>query len=51
MSIKELVKSKQLTAKSALSRLMAKADLNKSINIFRATPTFRWLSIRAQAEK
>lgn len=41
MQIKELVKSGQLDAKSGLSRLMVKADLNGTIRIFRQSKTFK----------
>lgn len=41
--LKELVKLKGLTAKSALSCLMVKADRNKESSLVKKSQTYRWL--------
>jgi len=50
MGIKEMVRAGQLTAKSALNRLGAKADLAGETKIFKSSKTYRWLVARLPAK-
>lgn len=51
---KQLVKSGEITAKDALTRLVAKADLNGGavgVKLLKQTQTYRWLHRRFKAGK